>query len=33
MVPRDDILNELDRLLPTDNGAHRAAIWGLGGSG
>ena len=33
MVPRDDILNQLDKLLPRDNNPHRAALCGLGGIG
>lgn len=33
LVPRPDLITELDKLLPQTPGSYSAALWGLGGSG
>lgn len=33
LVPRPDLINRLEELLPQKPGFYSAALWGLGGSG
>ncbi|KAI6777518.1 uncharacterized protein J7T54_004139, partial [Emericellopsis cladophorae] len=33
VVPRRDLIDRLDAILPHTSGSHSAALWGLGGSG
>ncbi|PCD20313.1 hypothetical protein AU210_016180 [Fusarium oxysporum f. sp. radicis-cucumerinum] len=33
LVHREDLINRIDKLLPSTSGSQSAALWGLGGSG